>query len=226
MANFCHQCAQPVTASMRACPQCGAGLVPLAGAPAVRVAAPHRSPAYAPQSYGAPTYAPPALPRPANAPPYVAEPAGVQYPPARFGTRVLAYLIDLLVGILFLLPGGILLGVGGATDSEVFGVVGGITFAIGFCYALWYAFTRDGARGGAGIGKRRMGLMVLHLPTNLPCTRGQSALRTLILTLLNAVPAIGWLIEPIVALVSDTGRRLGDRAADTQVISVEDYLVD
>jgi uncharacterized RDD family membrane protein YckC len=224
MANFCHQCAQPVTSSMRACPQCGAALVPLGGAPAARAAAPYEPLTQPrPPIYRAPSYAPPALPRGESVPPYVAG-AGVSYRKAPFGARFLAYLIDSLVGILFMIPGGVLLGVGAATDSEAFGVVGGITFLIGFCYALWYAFTRDGAPGGAGIGKRRMRLMVIHLPTNLPATRGQSAMRTLILTLLNAVPFVGWLIEPIVALAAEAGRRLGDRAADTQVISVEDYV--
>lgn len=68
-----------------------------------------------------------------------------------------------------------------------------------------------------------MGLIVVHLPTNLPTARGQSAVRTLILMLVGFVPFIGAFIEPIVALVADDGRRRGDRAADTQVISTAEY---
>jgi uncharacterized RDD family membrane protein YckC len=67
-----------------------------------------------------------------------------------------------------------------------------------------------------------MGLMVVHLPTNLPCDRGQSAIRYLVMCALGLVPYVGWLVEPIVTLVAAGGRRLGDTAAGTQVIRVSD----
>jgi uncharacterized RDD family membrane protein YckC len=65
--------------------------------------------------------------------------------------------------------------------------------------------------------------MVVHLQTNLPCNRGQSALRYLVLFLFSLVPYIGWLVEPIVTLSAAGGRRLGDSAAGTQVIMATDY---
>ena len=37
------------------------------------------------------------------------------------------------------------------------------------------------------------------------------------------IPGIGFLIEPIAAVVTADGRRLGDRLAGTQVIEVGDY---
>ena len=67
------------------------------------------------------------------------------------------------------------------------------------------------------------GLMVVHLQSSQPCTRGQSALRYLVLFLLNLVPYVGWLIEPIVTLAAAGGRRLGDVAAGTQVIRAADH---
>jgi uncharacterized RDD family membrane protein YckC len=86
-------------------------------------------------------------------------------------------------------------------------------------WAIWYAFTKDGRAGGQSIGKKAMGLMVVHLPTNLPCTTRQSALRYLILVGLGLIPYVGWLVEPIVTLVAAGGRRLGDTVAGTQVIA-------
>jgi hypothetical protein len=41
--------------------------------------------------------------------------------------------------------------------------------------------------------------------------------------LVGIVPLVGWLIEPAVATVRDDGRRLGDQAADTQVIPATTY---
>ena len=64
--------------------------------------------------------------------------------------------------------------------------------------------------------------MVVNLNTNLPCTRGKSALRAL----LWIIPYIGGLIsliDCIMVLVSDDGRRIGDYLANTQVIAVSSY---
>jgi uncharacterized RDD family membrane protein YckC len=40
---------------------------------------------------------------------------------------------------------------------------------------------------------------------------------------LNVIPILGQLVEPITVLTSDDGRRLGDRAAGTQVVDVSTY---
>lgn len=40
---------------------------------------------------------------------------------------------------------------------------------------------------------------------------------------LSLVPVIGWLVEPVIIVVSEDGQRLGDRAAYTQVIAVAEY---
>jgi uncharacterized RDD family membrane protein YckC len=68
-----------------------------------------------------------------------------------------------------------------------------------------------------------MGLMVVHLETNQPCSVGQSALRYLVMFLLGLILGAGWLVELIVLLVAPGGRRLGDFAAGTQVIRASDY---
>jgi len=90
-------------------------------------------------------------------------------------------------------------------------------------WAAYYGFLKDGQDRGQSIGKKKLGLMVVHLPTNAPCNRSQSALRALVMGATNVIPYLGWLIEPIAALAAEGGRRLGDHAAGTQVIAVDSY---
>jgi uncharacterized RDD family membrane protein YckC len=94
---------------------------------------------------------------------------------------------------------------------------------IGFAWSVYYNFVKDAWRNGQSVGKKAMDLMVVDVKTNRPCTTGESALRALIFFLLNFFGGMGWLIESIVILASENGRRLGDLAAGTQVIDVEAY---
>ncbi len=148
--------------------------------------------------------------------------AGALYPKAPLGARFLAALVDTLITMPAVLL-WVLAVAAFASDATAFGVVLSIAAVAGSIWALYYAFTKDGRPGGQGIGKKMMGLMVVHLPSNQPCTRSQSALRYLVMFLLNLVPYVGWLIEPIVLLAAAGGRRLGDTAAGTQVIKVTDF---
>jgi len=92
-----------------------------------------------------------------------------------------------------------------------------------FVPTLCYMFLRDAWRGQS-IGKRAARLMVVSVTSGRPCSARDSAFRSLVLILSGVlIPGIGWLIEPIVALVDKNGRRLGDRAADTQVIELSSY---
>ena len=43
-------------------------------------------------------------------------------------------------------------------------------------------------------------------------------------TLLLIIPFVGWLIEPIMILASDDGRKLSDKGANTQVIDKKKLL--
>ena len=253
MANFCHECAQRVGPTMRACPNCGTMLVGVAPRPATATAPPRADAGGYTPNYSGLHVAPPrppdapasagsgstsgagragatsagssrapglpnvdlGAPTPASASPYArAEP----------GPRLAAWLIDLVVGLVALVPGATLAAAGYAADEdEGMMVMGGIVFFVGLCWAVWYGFTKDGVNGGQSIGKRRVGLMVVHLPSDTPCTRAQSAIRALVAIVCNVVPAVGWLIEPVMVLIGEDGRRLGDRAAETQVIAVDEY---
>jgi uncharacterized RDD family membrane protein YckC len=147
--------------------------------------------------------------------------AGALYPKAPLGGRFLAALVDGLATV----PAGLLwvfTVVAFTADATALGVVVALAAVAATLWALVYSFTKDGRPGGQSIGKKMMGLMVVHLPSNQPCTPGQSALRYLVMFLLNLVPYVGWLIEPIVLLTAAGGRRLGDSAAGTQVIRATD----
>jgi uncharacterized RDD family membrane protein YckC len=148
--------------------------------------------------------------------------AGALYPKAPLGGRFLAALVDGLV----MIPAGLLwvaVVAAAAAGSTMLAVLLGLAASAASLWALFYAFTKDGRPGGQSIGKKMNGLMVVHLQSNQPCNLGQSALRYLVMFLLNLVPYIGWLIEPIVLLSAAGGRRLGDSAAGTQVIEASLY---
>jgi len=98
-----------------------------------------------------------------------------------------------------------------------------INYVATLAWAFYYTCTRDARPNGQSIGKKIFGLMVVNTETDKPCTLGQAIGRGLTLAVLNGIPAIGWLIEPIAAVGSADGRRIGDRLAGTQVIRASVY---
>ncbi len=142
-----------------------------------------------------------------------------QYTKAPIWPRVVAAIVDSVIGYgigllgVMLLVGGLDAGSGGAKTLGAALLV----------WSLWYGFAKDGLGGGAGFGKRSQGLMVVHLPSNSACSKSKSGVRQLVALVLTAFGGIGLVVEVAIALLSENGRRLGDRAADTQVVSVEDF---
>ena len=143
------------------------------------------------------------------------------YAKASLGARFGAYVIDRIVGM------------GPWILAAVFGWIFPVAppdSAIGFlnilgtlAWAAYYGLTKDGRPNGQSIGKKMCGLMVVNIKTNEPCRRGESAMRAFVGGLVGIVPLVGWLVEPAIVLARDDGRRLGDQAADTQVIAVASY---
>lgn len=143
-----------------------------------------------------------------------------QYPKARFRTRVRAFLVDLLVGMLPLVVALIYITGGLIARSKLLTIfVAGGTLE----WAVYYFFTKDGHWRGRSIGKGMYGLMVVNVATNRPCSKRESIVRQVDFVFLQLIPFFGFLVEPVIALASRDGRRLGDRAADTQVIAEKDY---
>lgn len=189
-----------------------AALAPASGPPPLNPAA---SPSFPP---------PPTLSGNSYAADVLTGPAALKlYPKAPLGSRFVAALLDNLISSVpatVLLLAAIASSQGGGT---ILTLLLGLLAAAAFVWAIWYTFTKDGRSGGQSIGKKAMGLMVVHLATNKPCDNGQSALRALVLFGTNLVPYVGWLVEPVVTLAAAGGRRLGDSAAGTQVIAASEY---
>jgi len=237
--TFCPQCGRNLaidTSAPEVCPTCGKPFI--SGArfcasdgtpnPAFAGSGADRSGSSGPRgtSYAAPVFA-------SGAAPYA-------YPKASLGSRFVAFLIDFLVqGVLYIPAiicffGGVFGAVGGfAIGAEhgwpffpipVFGLLFGLLLGFLLLLApLAYGLLKDGMARGQSIGKRAAGIMVIDLDENIPCGKAKSLLRNLIPILLSIVPFVGWLVEPIMVLIAEDGRRLGDRVASTQVIDCRQW---
>jgi uncharacterized RDD family membrane protein YckC len=157
---------------------------------------------------------------------FYSPPIAGKYPKASLGNRFLASLLDGLIGLGFGIP-AIILYVIGIVKLDSYNSDDAIPFfvlaVLFYIFPLLYNLLRDGLGNGQSWGKKALNLMVVHLPDKKPCTFGQSALRNLIMFLLGIIPFVGWLIEPIIVLAAEDGRRLGDKAANTQVIESRNF---
>lgn len=140
-----------------------------------------------------------------------------RWPTAPFLRRIVAAAIDAAIVAIVGMPGGFMVAHGWFSEPDrLLGLVAAgsaLTLA-----ALVYALTKDGWRGGAGIGKRLLGLRVVDVNLGAPCTLMRAALRGAAMVALTSVPYGGWVIEPVVAVIAAGGRRLGDHLAGTQVV--------
>jgi uncharacterized RDD family membrane protein YckC len=180
-----------------------------------------------------------------NVPNFTYTPTGsIQvYPKANMGSRFLAAVIDGFVGGGLAIPSIILIVIGAVMSSQqrntydefgnsyssspsglfIFFIILGVILLV---LPIAYSFVKDGLGKGQSLGKKTMGLMVVYLDDNTPCTKGRSALRQLISSLINIVPYLNFLtmwIEPIMVLATEDGRKAADYAAHTQVIELQHY---
>jgi len=134
------------------------------------------------------------------------------FPKASLGKRVVAAIIDGLIGgLISLVP-----------------VVGAV---VGFAYML----LKDGLLDGASPGKKALGLRVVAVDSGAGATYGDSLKRNLIFAipnLITIVPVLGVMIAPVLALLvylvelyiagmDPRGRRYGDHIARTQVVPAD-----
>jgi uncharacterized RDD family membrane protein YckC len=148
------------------------------------------------------------------------------YPKGDLGNRFGATILDMFVCFGLTIPTILLVIIGINSNSYSNSGSQFMFFGLGilcFLIPLFYSFTKDGMQGGQSIGKKACGLMVVNLDTHEPCDKGKSALRHLISSLVSSVPYLGWIVEPVMVLANEDGRKLGDKAANTQVVDVKVY---
>ncbi|MFA8435412.1 MAG: RDD family protein [Marinifilaceae bacterium] len=150
----------------------------------------------------------------------ITQEATIAHQKANLGNRFLAFLIDGFVMLGLMIPAFL-----------VFMIASGLRYRLGlvsiFLYfiavllyllPLLYSLLKDGMKNGQSIGKRILNIKVISLRDNSSCNYGKSAGRNAMMTLLNLIPLVGWIIEPILVLSENHGRRLGDKVADTMVV--------
>ena len=167
------------------------------------------------------------------------------YPKAALGKRILAYIVD---GIIGGLPIAVLIIAAAVPyfsyvrtyDNYInsYQSAPNITMVIAIVAALiigggWsiiYFLFRDGFGNGQSWGKKMCGLMVVNLDDNMPCNKSKSFVRNIFAWIISAVfswvPGLNFLAsiaEPIVAIIHEKGQRVGDMVARTQVIEIELY---
>lgn len=208
---FCPHCGAQVVDGGSFCPACGGQVTaPAAAAP------PTDTPPAPPPPSEAPAYPPPSPPPPAQpAVPQTASPAA-SYAKAPLGARVLALIVDGIIASA-LLPVGIMLVIASATRDEP-SIPGLALIVVGGLWQLGYTLGRD-AFGGAGAGKRLTGLVVLSSKTGHIAGAGPAVTRQVVLYALQLIPVVGTFIEPVMVLIDKDGKRVGDKAAKTQVVS-------
>ncbi len=156
---------------------------------------------------------------------------------ASFGQRALAYLIDIAITMIGLIPvviGIILIAIAAPSeiDTDQFGTtttsgdsnpalaaIGGLLIAlgalIGIGITIWNRVFKMG-RTGQSVGKKVIGLYLLDDKTGQPVGAGMTFLRELVNGLVNQVIYIGWLW-----MLWDADKQtLGDKAVHSSVVNV------
>jgi uncharacterized RDD family membrane protein YckC len=149
-----------------------------------------------------------------------------RYRKANFGDRLVALVIDLFVTLTLSIPALIALASAGLDVLK--GDLSGILEALGLSalsllLPAYYELFKDGISQGQSWGKASMGLMVVNVESNTPCNNWSSFLRNAIALLIAWIPYVGWLVDLVMVTVTVDGRKLGDLAANTQVIYAKDY---
>lgn len=147
---------------------------------------------------------------------------------ASLGSRFVASLLDGLIGFALTIPAIVFCAIGFSNVtynydyyyedySKAYGYF--VCAFILYLIPLTYNFIKDGLGNGQSWGKKAMGLRTIKVNDYSKCTKGVSALRTLVSIVISMVPFVGWIIEPIMVLLTSDGRRLADKAAGTMVVN-------
>lgn len=114
----------------------------------------------------------------------------------RFIAKIFDHLIALLLGVTFYFAGGLF------HNNHWIAIVG----------YLGYYLLSDGLHDGQSFGKRSLNIGVINMKNGKPCGYIRSAIRNFTLLILGIID--------IVFIFGKSRQRLGDLAADTEVINV------
>ncbi|MBI5419615.1 MAG: RDD family protein [Deltaproteobacteria bacterium] len=123
------------------------------------------------------------------------------FAPADWQTRSLAFLIDLILYV------------------ALFYGLGGVSHFLATFLSMIYIVFRDGLFSGQSIGKKVMGIRVVHTDGR-PISFVDSSFRN-VLFLIPYVFPLALVIETVALLKSPERQRLGDRIAKTRVVRKE-----
>lgn len=140
----------------------------------------------------------------------------LEYTPASVGDRILAYLIDSLIIIAWMIMFifiGVGLGINSRSNSAPFVVL----FVIGFLPLMFYNLVSELLMNGQTVGKKAMNIRVVMVDGSQP-TVGAYLIRW-IMRLIDIQLMSG--VVAIIAIASNNrGQRLGDMAANTTVVKL------
>ena len=140
----------------------------------------------------------------------------LEYTPASVGDRILAYLIDSLIIIAWLIM-FIFIGVGLGINSRSNGAPFVVLFVIGFLPLMFYNLVSELLMNGQTVGKKAMSIRVVMVDGSQP-TVGAYLIRW-IMRLIDIQLMSG--VVAIIAIASNNkGQRLGDMAANTTVVKL------
>lgn len=137
------------------------------------------------------------------------------YPKAGSGKRIGAFIIDFVISLIPSHLASLLFIYFETPPPESVSIIY-LFIILVYGWIIIFLLLRDGFGRGQSPGKKMLGLMVVFLSNNQPCTIGLSVKRNFLYFFLS-------LIELIVPLFHNKGYRLGDMIAKTQVIEVNHY---
>ena len=136
------------------------------------------------------------------------------------GSRLIASLLDGLLGLACVMPGLLVLAFGAASDSGVSSVLGGIGVALGVVVAIVVQVRL--LKEGQTVGKRQQGLRIVSYPALEPVELGTTlGMRYLVgQVLISAVPILGsfYGLANVLFVFSAERRCLHDHIASTIVV--------
>lgn len=139
---------------------------------------------------------------------------------ASWGSRVVAYLVDGIIGLVLSTPGGILLGIGLATHGRArvwLVAIGSVLLGIAVIVQVWQTAWRQGARGQSW-GKVVTGLRTVDAETMRPIGGPRGLLRWLVDSLLGSV-GILQLLNYLWPLWDDRNQTWTDKAVRSVVLA-------